>query len=98
MEKINEIRTTAEFDHWLMNLKNRIAKMAIIKRIERAEQGNFGDHKPLGGGLYEMRIATGAGYRVYYIQDGNTLYFLLCGGDKSTQQAGINKARMMIED
>lgn len=96
--KENKIKTTEEFDNWLLNLKNKIAKMAIIKRIDRARRGNFGDHKPLGGGLYEMRIATGAGYRVYYIQSGSTLYFLLCGGDKSTQQADINKARSMIEE
>lgn len=98
MEKINEIRATEEFDSWLANLKNRMAKMAIIKRIERAERGNFGDHKALGGGLYEMRIATGAGYRIYYTQQGKIIYVLLCGGDKSTQQADINKARSMIED
>ncbi|WP_409041015.1 type II toxin-antitoxin system RelE/ParE family toxin [Mannheimia haemolytica] len=59
--------------------------------------GNFGDHKSLAGtgGLYEMRIATGAGYRIYYAQQGNVIYILLHGGDKSTQQADIEKAKAL---
>ncbi|WP_439236032.1 type II toxin-antitoxin system RelE/ParE family toxin [Lonepinella koalarum] len=92
-----EIRYTDTFYKWFSGLKNPIAKSAIALRLERAEKGNFGDFKNLSGNLYEMRIKTGAGYRIYYTQDGETLYFLLCGGDKSTQEADIKKARSMIE-
>ncbi|WP_335645762.1 type II toxin-antitoxin system RelE/ParE family toxin [Pandoraea vervacti] len=62
-------------------------------RIRRAEAGNFGDSKSLGGGLWEMRIDHGPGYRVYYGRDGEITYLLVCGGGKSTQQADIARAR-----
>lgn len=86
------LKTTDEFDEWLRNLKDIRAKAKITTRLERAEQGNFGDHKSVGGGVSEMRIDEGKGYRAYYTLRGNTLIFMLCGGDKSTQQADITRA------
>ncbi|MCB4228263.1 type II toxin-antitoxin system RelE/ParE family toxin [Mannheimia haemolytica] len=88
---------TDNFSKWLENLKNPIAKATVARRIKNAINGNFGDHKSLAGtgGLYEMRIATGAGYRIYYAQQGNVIYILLHGGDKSTQQADIEKAKAL---
>ncbi|MDH2926109.1 type II toxin-antitoxin system RelE/ParE family toxin [Lonepinella koalarum] len=95
---MNTIKRTAIFIDWLQNLKNRQAVAVINTRIKRAINGNFGDYKSVGGGVYEMRIPLGAGYRVYYAQDGETIYFLLNGGDKSTQQDDINKAKAIWAD
>ena len=80
------------FDEWLTKLKDRSAQANIILRIERAENGNFGDHKSVGNYVSEMRIHKGPGYRVYYTQRGDTIYLLLVGGDKSSQKRDIKKA------
>jgi putative addiction module killer protein len=80
-----EIRTTRVFDQWLINLKDRHARARIRARIERLALGNPGAHRNLKGGVSELKLTVGPGYRVYYTQRGNTLIFLLCGGDKSTQ-------------
>lgn len=92
---MNQIIITDNFAHWLEKLKNPIAKATIARRIKNAIKGNFGDHKLLAGtgGLYEMRIDTGKGYRIYYAQKGEIIYILLHGGDKSTQQTDIDKAK-----
>ena len=87
-----EILRTGYFDKWLASLRDRKAKIKIVRRIERAEQGNFGDHKPVEGPIWEMRIDYGPGYRLYYARQGETIYLLLCGGDKSSQQADIRLA------
>lgn len=89
------IQETAEFKRWLKSIKNPIARTAVAMRVERARLGNFGDHKSVGDGVYEMRLSTGAGYRIYYAQRGDIIYILLNGGDKSTQQEDINKAKMI---
>ncbi|WP_197457766.1 type II toxin-antitoxin system RelE/ParE family toxin [Ferrovum sp. PN-J185] len=68
------------------------AKVAIARRIERAENGNLGDVKSVGDGVSEMRIDVGAGYRVYYIMRERVMVILLAGGTKSTQQSDIKKA------
>jgi len=91
--KIFILEQTLSFHLWLKNLKNPIARITIARRIERACFGNFGDHKALGAGLWEMRIDTGAGYRIYYAQKGEYIYLLLNGGDKSSQSKDIEKAR-----
>ena len=72
-------------------------KAAIVTRINRAINGNFGDHKSVGDGVFEMRITKGPGYRVYYARYGEVTYFLISGGDKSTQQADIAKAKALWE-
>ena len=84
-----EILRTGYFDKWLASLRDRKAKIKIVRRIERAEQGNFGDHKPVEGPVWEMRIDYGPGYRLYYTRQDEMIYMLLCGGDKSPQQADI---------
>ena len=68
------------------------ARVAILRRLERMKVGNFGDHKFCRDGVWELRIDTGPGYRVYYAQAGQTLVLLLCGGDKRSQQADIERA------
>lgn len=93
LEKVNKIKKTGLFTKWLLSLKDATAKATIIKRIERAEQGNFGNHKSVGDGVFEMRISVGAGYRVYYGKTEKTIYLLLCGGNKATQEKDIVKAK-----
>jgi putative addiction module killer protein len=90
---VNTINITQQFGDWLKSLKDVRGKAKILVRIGRAENGNFGDHVSVGDGVYEMRIFFGPGYRVYYAQEGEIIYLLLNGGDKSTQQADIQKAK-----
>ncbi len=77
---------------WLAKLRNMQAKAAIIRRLNRLEQGNFGDFKPLREGVFELRIDVGLGYRIYYAQAGKTVMLLLCGGDKKSQESDIKRA------
>jgi putative addiction module killer protein len=86
------IRTAQAFDRWFEGLKDRRASARIQARIDRAEDGNFGDTEPVGEGVSEMRIHHGPGYRVYFKQLGPERIILLAGGDKSTQLSDINAA------
>jgi putative addiction module killer protein len=79
-------------DEWLRKLRDMTAKVAIIRRLNRLEQGQFGDCKPVRDGVFELRIDVGPGYRVYYAQSGKTMMLLLCGGTKRTQNADIDRA------
>jgi putative addiction module killer protein len=87
-----EIVKSETFDRWLRNLRDQRAKARIEMRIRRLSLGLFGDVAPIGHGLSEMRIKHGPGYRVYFMQRGLMLVVLLCGGDKRTQQANIDRA------
>lgn len=80
------------FADWLHRLRDTRAKVAIIRRVNRMEHGNFGDHKPCRKGVWELRIDVGSGYRVYYARSGKAVILLLCGGDKRTQQSDITRA------
>ena len=77
---------------WLRKLRDMQGKAAIIRRLNRLEQGNFGDFKPLREGVHELRIDVGPGYRVYYAQSGKTVMLLLSGGTKRAQDADIDRA------
>ena len=77
---------------WLKIQRDTVAKIAIVKRINRVEQGNFGDHEFCRDGIWELRIDVGAGYRVYYAVSGKDIVLLLCGGNKRSQSADINRA------
>jgi putative addiction module killer protein len=90
-----EIRQTAAYAAWFDRLRDQAAKARIDVRIRRLSLGNFGDTKSIGGGISELRIDYGPGYRVYYCRDGETVYVLLCGGDKRTQSRDIAAARKM---
>ncbi|AXF22215.1 addiction module antitoxin RelB [Burkholderia pyrrocinia] len=94
---MNTINQTEEFSDWLRDLKDRVAKGSILSRIRRAQLGNFGSHKDLGDGVSEMKIDVGPGYRVYYGRQGGTVYLLICGGDKSSQDADIKHAKDIWE-
>ncbi len=90
-----EVRTTAVFLRWFSNLKDKQAKVRIQARIDRVEMGYFGDATPVGQGVSELRIFHGPGYRVYFIQMNSAVVVLLAGGDKSSQQADIAKAKFL---
>jgi putative addiction module killer protein len=92
-----EVRQTKEFSAWLHRLRDANAVARIVTRIRRLEQGNPGDSKSVGGGMVEMQIAYGPGYRIYYINRGTQIVILLCGGDKRTQQQDIEQARILAE-
>lgn len=80
------------YQAWLERLADRQARARIAARVLRMQGGNFGDCKPLDGGVWELRIDHGPGYRVYYARAGKRLILLLVGGDKHTQQADIDTA------
>ena len=86
------------FSQWLISLRDTRAKQKIKVRLDRILEGNFGDHKSISGGVSELRIPYGAGYRVYYTLRNNTVVFLLSGGDKSTQVNDIKRAKAMAGD
>jgi putative addiction module killer protein len=92
------VRRTDIFIDWLNGLKDRRAAARIATRVLRMESGNFGDVRPVGEGVSEMRIDYGPGYRVYFIQPGRTIVLLLCGGDKSKQARDIARAKRRTKD
>ena len=81
------------FTEWLNSLRDPTTRRRILKRLLRLEQGNYGDFKPVGEGVNELRFFFGAGYRVYFAEDGDTIVVLLCGGDKSSQRQDILQAQ-----
>lgn len=93
-----EIRRTAAFITWLTGLKDVQGRARIAKRLDRLADGNFGDAKPVGGGVSELRFAFGPGYRVYFVQRGRLVIILLCGGDKQSQQRDIERAIAMAKE
>jgi putative addiction module killer protein len=94
---MKDIRRTEAFMKWLNKLADIRARARIIIRIKRLAAGNPGDVKPVGEGVSEMRIDYGPGYRVYYKDTGKEIIVLLCGGDKRTQQADIDKAKALAK-
>jgi putative addiction module killer protein len=86
---MNNLLLSDHFREWLSSLKDQRVKARILSRIRMAELGNFGDFASVGGGVLEMRVHEGPGYRVYYVRKGETVYLLLAGGDKSTQRRDI---------
>jgi putative addiction module killer protein len=93
-----EIETTPVFDKWLKNLKDPMNKARILARLDRVENGNFGDVKTIDSQISEMRFFFGGGFRIYYTMNGTKIVILLTGGDKSTQQQDINKAKMILDE
>ncbi len=87
-----EIVETEVFQRWMERLKDAVAKTRILARLKRAAMGNLGDWKAVGGGVAEMRVDHGPGYRVYFARRGDRLVIILAGGTKRTQAADIAKA------
>jgi putative addiction module killer protein len=86
------IKALSEFTLWLNSLKDGVTRIRLARRLDKAQRGNLGDVKPVGHGVFEMREHFGPGWRLYYVQQGQTLIVMLGGGDKSTQSADITKA------
>lgn len=95
---MHSIYTTEVFDKWFGKLKDQQAKKRIQVRIDRVEDGNFGDSEPIGEGVSELRLFFGPGYRVYYCQQGQRVVILLAGGDKSTQSKDITIALQLAKE
>jgi putative addiction module killer protein len=93
---MKEIRKSDIFIKWFDKLKDMQAKFFIDTRINRLAEGNPGDSRFLGG-ISELRIDYGPGYRIYFKDTGKEIIILLCGGDKSTQQTDIEKAREIVQ-
>lgn len=93
---VAEVRQTDVFREWLRRMHDQRAKARIGSRIRRLELGNPGDVRSLGGGLMEMRVDYGPGYRVYFMQH-VSIVILLCGGDKRRQQHDIRRAYGLME-
>ena len=92
-----EVRRTTVFIEWLRKLKDQRAQERIAQRIVRLQAGLFGDAKFFGG-IGELRIDHGPGYRVYFVRKGDIIVVLLCGGDKSTQSKDIERATKMAKE
>ena len=94
---MKEIRRSSVFDKWFKKLRDDRAAAYIHERIDRLAFGTPGDVGPVGEGISELRIHYGPGYRVYYKDTGKEIIILLCGGDKSTQQTDIKRAKKIVK-
>jgi len=93
-----DVRLTETFDAWLEGLRDVRAKAIIARRLDGARFGNLGDVVPVGGGVSEMRIHYGPGYRLYLVQRGPELIVMLGGGDKASQKRDIRRAKALAEE
>lgn len=89
---------TQEFAAWHAGIRDTRAKLAIVRRIDRAAAGNLGDFKSVGGGVSEMRLDLAGGYRVYFTLRSGVLIVLLAGGIKQTQSADIRRAQLLAKE
>ena len=93
-----EVIKSATFLNWLEGLRGRNVQARIAIRIDRIEEGNFGDHRSVGGGVSEIRVNVGQGYRIYYTIRNRIAVILLCGGGKSSQRQDTRRARQMASE
>ena len=92
------IKKTEYFEKWFTKLRDIQGKARILARLKRIEIGNIGDYKSIGGGLFELRIDYGPGYRIYYVRMKESVIILLAGGDKSTQKKDIERSRKILSE
>jgi putative addiction module killer protein len=92
------VKKTDEYRDWLDRLRDQAGRARILVRVDRLIHGNPGSHRNLQGGVSELKIDFGPGYRVYYTQRGEQLLLLLIGGDKSSQTKDIAKAQQLAKD
>lgn len=95
---VYQLQQTDVFEKWLAGLDDRKAKARILARLDSVRLGNLGDWKPVAGALRELRVHTGPGYRLYFVQRQNTVILLLCGGSKSTQARDIERAKRVLKE
>lgn len=86
------------FEDWLNSLKDARTRARIRSRLDRVELGNFGDHASVGEGVFELKLAFGSGYRIYYAEYDDVIVILLCGGDKKTQKQDIKNAKSYLKE
>lgn len=92
------LESTPEYDRWFSRLKDGLTKIRILARLNRVENGNLGDLKPLSLNLFELRLFFGPGWRIYYTIKNNTVILLLTGGEKSSQTKDIAKASKLLAE
>ena len=92
------VRMMPEFRAWLSGMKDRLTKLRLARRLERAQRGNLGDVKQLGSGVWEMREHFGPGFRMYFARRGDVLIVMLGGGDKHTQKRDMERAVLLAEE
>jgi len=92
------VEITQGYLEWINALKDRTARARVQMRVDRLVHGNPGQHRMLTGGVCELKIDIGPGYRVYYTERGGELIILLAGGDKSTQQKNIRTALVLAKE
>jgi putative addiction module killer protein len=93
-----EFKQTETFRKWRIRIKDERIRALIASRLDRLAFGHAGDVKPVGGGISELRIDHGPGYRIYFMKRGNTIIILLCGGDKNTQTKDIQTAKRLAAE
>lgn len=93
-----DVKSAKVFSKWLSKLKDMRGRIAIARRIDRMQHGNFGDAQSVGTNISELRITTGPGYRVYFTKKEEKIIILLVGGDKSTQSKDIEKAKELLKE
>ena len=92
------VKQTEEFAEWLHEQRDFRIRSAVLRKLDQIGEGNFGNHKSVKGGVSELKINQGPGYRIYYTIRERTIVFLLCAGDKSTQDKDIKKAQEMAKE
>ena len=92
-----QLQQTEVFEKWLAGLSDKTSKARILARLDSVRLGNLGDWKAIGGGLRELRIHSGPGYRLYFVQRQRVVIVLLCAGSKSTQAKDIERARRLVK-
>ena len=93
-----ELRSSKQYDKWFAKLKDSSIKIKVLARLDRVENGNFGDFKQIGSNLFELRFFFGSGLRIYYTIQESRVFFLLAGGDKSTQSKDIERASKLLNE
>ncbi|MBW1746298.1 MAG: type II toxin-antitoxin system RelE/ParE family toxin [Deltaproteobacteria bacterium] len=93
-----ELRSSKQYDKWFAKLKDSSIKIKVLARLDRVENGNFGDFKQIGSNLFELRFFFGSGLRIYYTIQESRVLFLLAGGDKSTQSKDIERAAELLKE
>jgi putative addiction module killer protein len=92
------LRSTKQYDKWFFNLNDSTVKIRVLARLNRVENGNFGDFRQIGPDLFELRLFFGDGLRIYYTIQESRLILLLAGGDKSSQEKDIEKATALLKE
>ena len=93
-----KLRSTKQYDKWFFKLKESTVKIRVLARLNRVENGNFGDFKKISPSLFELRFFFGAGLRIYYTIQDNKVVFLLAGGEKSNQEKDIEKVAELLKE